>query len=82
MTNLPTRNRHDPFHYVGTARMGDDPKQSVTNSHSQAHDVGNLFIADGSVFTAYPEKNPTLTVMALSMRASDYLAEQLRSGEL
>ena len=80
--NIPARNRHDPFHYVGTCRMGDDPRRSVTSKYSQTHDVKNLFVADGSVFAAYPEKNPTLTVMALSMRASDYLAEQLQKGEL
>jgi choline dehydrogenase-like flavoprotein len=82
VTRSPERNGHDPFHYVGTCRMGDDPKRSVTNSYGQSHDLPNVFVADGSVFTAYPEKNPTLTVMSLAMRSSEYLAEQLEKGQI
>ncbi len=80
VTGRSPRLSHDPFHYVGTCRMGDDPRRSVVNRYCQAHDVPNLFIADGSTFTAYPEKNPTLTVLALSLRAASYLAEELRKG--
>lgn len=82
VTARSPRITHDPFHYVGTCRMGDDPKRSVLNRYCQSHDVANLFIADGSSFTAYPEKNPTLTVMALSLWATSYLAEELRKGNL
>lgn len=82
VTNRAQRIGHDPFHYVGTARMGDNPKSSVLNKYCQSHDVANLFIADGSSFTAYPEKNPTLTVMAMSLRAAEYLADQLKKGNL
>jgi choline dehydrogenase-like flavoprotein len=46
------------------------------------HDVPNLFIGDSSVFAAYPEKNPTLTNIALSWRMSEQLAEKARKGEL
>jgi choline dehydrogenase-like flavoprotein len=69
-------------HEVGTARMGTDPRTSVLNSFCQAHDVKNLFVTDGSAFTTSSEKNPTLTILALSLRASEYIAQQRRLGEL
>jgi choline dehydrogenase-like flavoprotein len=69
-------------HETGTCRMGNDPKTSVLNAFSQSHDVPNLFVVDGSGFTTFPEKNPTLTIMALSMRASRHIAELRRRGEL
>jgi choline dehydrogenase-like flavoprotein len=69
-------------HETGTARMGADPRTSVLNPHCQAHDVKNLFVVDGSCFTTFPEKNPTLTIMALSVRAARYIAEQRRKGDL
>jgi choline dehydrogenase-like flavoprotein len=72
----------DYNHWVGTARMGQDPKTSVVNTMGQCHDVPNLFIGDASVFPAYPEKNPTLTNIALSWRMSEKLAEKLRRGDL
>src|SRR5580658_5279206 len=69
-------------HEVGTARMGQNPQTSVLNSYCQTHDVKNLFVTDGSSFTTSSEKNPTLTIMALSLRAADYIREQRRKGEL
>lgn len=72
----------DYNHWVGTARMGRDAKSSVVNPHGQSHDVKNLFLADGSVFPSYPEKNPVLTIAALAWRMSDYLAAAARKGEL
>lgn len=69
-------------HEVGTVRMGRDPKTSVLNSYCQAHEVKNLFVTDGSCFTTSSEKNPTLTIMALSLRAADYIKEQRRKGAL
>ncbi len=70
------------IHEIGTARMGADPKTSVLNKHSQAHDVKNLFIADGAPFVSNPDKNPTLTIVALSWRLSEYLAEEMRKGNV
>jgi choline dehydrogenase-like flavoprotein len=70
------------IHEVGTARMGNDPKTSVLNQFNQAHDVKNLFVVDGSCFVSSGCVNPTLTILALAMRASDYLAEQAKRGEL
>lgn len=70
------------IHEVGVARMGADPKTSVLNGYCQAHDVKNLFVTDGACFVSNPDKNPTLTIMALSWRASEYMVEQARQGNL
>jgi choline dehydrogenase-like flavoprotein len=70
------------IHELGTARMGDDPKTSVLNKNCQAHDVKNLFVGDGACFVSGPEKNPTLSIMALSWRTSEYLLDQARKGEI
>lgn len=70
------------IHEVGTARMGADPRSSVLNGYCQAHDVKNLFVTDGAAFVTNPEKNPTLTIMALSWRASEYLLAEAKKGNL
>ena len=70
------------IHELGTVRMGSDPKTSVLNRYCQSHDVKNLFIADAAPFVSNPDKNPTLTIMALAWRTSEYLVEQARKGEL
>lgn len=69
-------------HETGTVRMGRDPRTSVLNSYCQSHEVKNLFVVDGSTFTTFPEKNPTLTIMALAVRAARYIASQRRNGDL
>jgi choline dehydrogenase-like flavoprotein len=78
----PERLAIDYNHWVGTARMGRDAKTSVVNAHGQSHELRNLFLADAAVFPAYPEKNPVLTIAALSWRMSEYLAAQAREGAL
>jgi choline dehydrogenase-like flavoprotein len=70
------------IHEVGTTRMGDSPKTSVLNRNCQAHEVPNLFVADAGPFVSNANKNPTWTILALSMRTSEYIAEQLRMGNL
>jgi choline dehydrogenase-like flavoprotein len=65
------------IHEVGTCRMGDDPKTSVLNKWCQSHDHKNLFVVDGAGFTSAGWQNPTMTILALSMRASEHLAEQM-----
>lgn len=70
------------IHEVGTCRMGDNPKNSVLNKWNQSHDIKNLFVVDGSSFVTGGSQNPTLTIMSLSMRASEYIVEQKRKGEL
>jgi choline dehydrogenase-like flavoprotein len=70
------------IHEHGTCRMGKDSKTSVLNAFNQMHEVRNVFVVDGSAFPSSSEKNPTLTILALSWRATDYLAEELRMGNL
>ena len=70
------------IHEMGTARMGSNPKTSVLNKYCQAHDVKNLFVTDGACFVSNADKNPTLTIMALSWRASEYLLDRQRKAEL
>ncbi len=66
------------IHELGTSRMGADPKTSVVNSFGQAHDVKNLYVVDGSIFCSATHKNPTQTILALAMRASDHMKERLK----
>jgi len=72
----------ESIHELGTCRMGENPKTSVLNKWNQSHDVKNLFVVDGSSFTSAGSQNPTLTIAALAMRASDYIAEQMRARSL
>ena len=70
------------IHEVGTTRMGDSPRTSVLNAFGQAHDVKNLFVADGGPFVTNAHKNATWTLLALGMRTSEYVAEERRKGNL
>jgi choline dehydrogenase-like flavoprotein len=78
------RNRVPGFgiHELGVARMGRDPKTSVLNQFQQSHDVPNLFVMDGASFTSGACQNPTLTIMALAVRSTDYLMGEMKSGNL
>ena len=68
------------IHELGTTRMGNDPARSVLNAHGQAHDVKNLFVVDGGPFVSQADKNPTWTILALSWRTSEYVADQRKQG--
>jgi choline dehydrogenase-like flavoprotein len=70
------------IHELGTARMGTDPKTSVLSPFQQSHDVKNLFVVDGSSHVSASCQNPTWTIMALAWRSCDYLADQMRQGNL
>jgi choline dehydrogenase-like flavoprotein len=70
------------IHEVGTVRMGKNPRTSALNGFCQAHDVKNLFVTDGACFVTNPDKNPTLTILALSWRASEFLLDQAKKGDL
>jgi choline dehydrogenase-like flavoprotein len=70
------------IHEVGAIRMGDDPKTSPLNKYCQAHDVKNVFVADAAPFVSNPDKNPTLTICALAWRTAEYLAEEMRKGNV
>ncbi|MFN4145236.1 MAG: GMC family oxidoreductase [Runella sp.] len=70
------------IHEVGTTRMGDDPTKSVTNRYSQLHDSRNVFVVDAGTFVSQADKNPTWTILALSMRASEYIIDQRKKANL
>jgi choline dehydrogenase-like flavoprotein len=70
------------IHEVGTTRMGNDPKKSVVNKFNQAHDCKNLFVVDGGPFVSQADKNPTWTILALSMRASEYIIDEMKKQNL
>ena len=68
--------RQSGWHLLGTARMGDDPGSSVVDRWGKAHDVGNLYVVDGSVFVTSGGVNPTSTITALALRFADHMVEQ------
>ncbi len=70
------------IHEMGTARMGNDPKNSVLNKFNQCHDAPNVFITDGACMVSTACQNPSLTYMALTARACDYAVAQLKKGEI
>lgn len=70
------------IHEVGTTRMGNNAKTSVTNKHAQLHDADNVFVVDAGVFTSQADKNCTWTIMALSMRTSEYIIDQLKKQNI
>jgi choline dehydrogenase-like flavoprotein len=70
------------IHEVGVTRMGNDPNGSVLNQYCQAHDAKNVFVADGGPFVSNADKNPTWTILALSMRTAEYIAEERKKRNL
>ena len=70
------------IHEAGTVRMGNDRKHSPLNKWAQAHDCKNLFNVDGGMFVSQGDKNITWTILALSMRTSEYIVDQLKRNEL
>jgi len=84
--NITSKVREQPpglaIHEVGTARMGNDPKESVLNKYNQAHDVPNLFVTDGASFCSTAVQNPSLTFMAITVRAADFAAREMKAGRL
>ena len=70
------------IHEVGAARMGSRASDSVTNAYCQTWDVKNLFLMDGAVLPSNPDKNPTLTILALAWRSSEWLMEEMKRGNI
>ena len=70
------------IHEAGTVRMGNDAKSSALNKHNQAHDCKNLFVVDGGAFVSQADKNITWTILALSMRASEYLMDEMKKRNI
>jgi len=69
-------------HDVGGVRMGEDPKDSLLNKYNQLHHCKNVFVTDGACMSSVGNQNPSLTFMALTARAVDYAADQLKNGYL
>jgi len=65
------------YHHMGTTRMGDDPKSSVTDADGRVHGVGNLWVAGSSLFPTGSWANPTLTIAALALRSADRISREL-----
>ena len=70
------------IHEAGTIRMGNDPKTSALNKYAQAHECKNLFNVDGGQFVSQGDKNITWTILALSMRTSEYIVDQLKKNQI
>ncbi|HXO75720.1 MAG TPA: GMC family oxidoreductase, partial [Puia sp.] len=70
------------IHEAGSVRMGNDPKTAPLNKWSQAHEVKNLFCMDGGPFVSQADKNITWTILALSMRASEHLVEEMKKNNI
>jgi len=70
------------IHEVGTARMGAKASESVTNQYCQTWDVKNLFLMDGSVLPSNPDKNPTLTILALAWRSCEWLMDEMKAQRI
>ena len=77
-----SRTAGEIIHEMGTARMGQRSENFGAEQICQAHDVKNVFVADGAPFVTNPDKNPTLTIMALSWRASEYLIDQAKERKV
>jgi choline dehydrogenase-like flavoprotein len=69
-------------HNLGTCRMSAKPEDGVVNQFGRAHDVPNLFVSDGSLFTTGAAANPTLTIVAPAIRQAEYIAQQLAGRHL
>ena len=72
----------DAIHEMGGARMGADPRLSVLNKWSQAHDAANLFVTDGAQMASVSCVNPSLTFMALTARAADRAVKEMAAGRI
>jgi choline dehydrogenase-like flavoprotein len=86
LKNIKTYNTEDSLglsiHEMGTARMGNDPKEAVVNGYNQCHDVDNVFITDGAAMASSACQNPSLTYMAFTARAVDYAVSNIKMGRL
>ena len=70
------------IHEVGVARMGNDPNSSILNKYCQVHEAKNVFVTDGASFVSMADKNPTWTILALSLRTSEYIIDEMKKGNL
>ena len=89
LSDMPSRERNYGLapggriiHELGVTRMGNDPSTSVLNKNCQAHDCRNVFVADAGPFVSQPDKNCTWTILALSMRTSEFISDERKAGRL
>jgi choline dehydrogenase-like flavoprotein len=86
LKNVSSRVMNGPpglaIHELGTARMGRDPKTSILNAYNQSHDIPNLFVTDGASFCSSAVQNPSLTFMALTVRAVDYCVKEMSAKRI
>jgi choline dehydrogenase-like flavoprotein len=68
------------WHHMGTTRMGDDPRTGVVDANCKVHGIENLYVAGSGCYTTAAAPNPTLTVVALSLRLSDHVRSKLGSA--
>jgi choline dehydrogenase-like flavoprotein len=80
--SVPDRVPGYGIHELGVARMGHDPKTTVLDQFQRTHDVPNLFVMDGGSFVSSACQNPTLTIMALAVRSSEHLLEEMKRGNV
>ena len=80
--SVPDRVPGYGIHELGVARMGRDPKTSVLDQFQRTHDVRNLFVMDGAGFVSSACQNPTLTIMALTVRSTEHLLEEMKRGNV
>ena len=80
--NQPILPTDGGVHLLGTARMGNDPRDSVVDRYHRAHDVPNLFICDGSSFVTSGRGQPTMTIQALAFRAAEHIARFARANAI
>ena len=69
-------------HNLGTLRMSLRPEDGVVDRNGRAHEIDNLFVADGSTFTTSGAPNPTLTIVALALRQGEHITNLLKGGGL
>lgn len=81
-THITPRNPGLDIHEMGGVRMGHDPKTSLLNKWNQLHACSNVFVTDGACMTSTATQNPSLTYMALTARAANHAAEELKKGNL
>ena len=79
-TNDNKRRPGNDIHEMGGVRMGKDPKTSLLNGWNQLHECKNVFVTDGACMTSTSTQNPSLTFMAITARAANYVIEQMKKG--
>lgn len=79
--NVWPDNLKGAWHHIGTTRMSDEPKQGVVDKNCRVHSTDNLYISGSSVFPTSGYVNPTLTIVALSLRLADHLKSVLNTNK-